>query len=212
MPWRIPVNNDVQQRDVARIGMWIFLATEVMLFGGLFAVYTVYHHLYPLAFAAGSHRMDFWMGSVNTAVLLISSLTMVLAVDAAKRRRRAALLLCLALTMTLGAAFLGIKAVEYTGHIHDHLFPGVYFQFDPGMPVAAPGVELFFCLYFVMTGLHALHMVIGLSLLGWLAVGALRRRFDASFTPVELVGLYWHFIDVVWIFLFPLFYLVGGHR
>ncbi len=204
------MNNATNERDTARLGVWIFLATEVMLFGGLFGIYTIYHHLYSEAFALASRRMDFWMGTINTAVLLLSSLTMVLSVHAAQQARRKPSLVYLMSTIVLGGCFLGIKAIEYSGHIHDHLFPGVHFVFNAATNSSSRGTELFFCLYFVMTGLHALHMGIGIGLLAFLT-GRSARSEAVSSTMVEMVGLYWDFIDVIWIFLFPLFYLIGGH-
>jgi cytochrome c oxidase subunit 3 len=199
-----------QQREAARIGMWVFLMTEVMFFGALFVVYFYDHRLYPDAFASAGGRTDLWLGAGNTAVLLVSSLTMALAVRAAKERRDRALFQRLLLTMILGAAFLSLKGLEYSRHIHEHLLPGASFVYSPS--VFTQSAELFFYLYFVMTGLHALHMIVGLA---WLAVLAVKARGDGAgadlFTPVEVAGLYWHFIDVVWIFLFPMFYLVRGH-
>ncbi len=199
-----------QQREAARIGMWVFLMTEVMFFGALFLVYAYDHRLYPDAFASAGGRTDLWLGAGNTAVLLVSSLTMALAVRAAEERRDRALFQRLLLTMLLGAAFLSLKGLEYSHHIHEHLLPGPSFFYSPS-GFTRPA-ELFFYLYFVMTGLHALHMLVGLA---WLAVLASRARSGAGdgdlFTPVEVAGLYWHFIDVVWIFLFPMFYLVRGH-
>jgi cytochrome c oxidase subunit 3 len=206
------LNKETNEHATARLGMWIFLATEVMLFGGLFTVYTIYHGLFHDAFALASRRMDFWLGTINTAVLLISSLTMVLSVRAAKQAQRKTLLKYLALTILLGTCFVGIKAVEYTGHIRDGLLPGRHFVFQPGLTPSPPGTELFFCLYFIMTGLHAFHMLIGIGLLSFLSARVARFHGNAlSPIAVEMSGLYWHFIDVVWIFLFPLFYLIGGH-
>ena len=197
-----------QQREAARLGMWVFLMTEVMFFGALFVVYFYDHRLYPDAFASAGGRTELWMGAGNTAVLLVSSLSMALAVEAAKRGRRRELRSRLLSTMALGAVFLALKGIEYARHIHDHLLPGAAFIYAPAA-LARPA-ELFFYLYFAMTGLHALHLLIGLA---WLAVLAVRtRREDVDqFTPVEIAGLYWHFIDVVWIFLFPMFYLVRRH-
>ena len=198
-----------QQRETARIGMWVFLMTEVMFFGSLFVVYFYDHRLYPDAFESAGRRTELGLGAVNTAVLLLSSLTMALAVHAAKQGRGRALLQRLIMTMTLGAAFLALKALEYVHHIQDHLLPGPAFVYAPA--VLARHAELFFYLYFAMTGLHALHMIVGLAWLAVLAVRTRSRENDDHFTPVEIAGLYWHFIDVVWIFLFPMFYLVRGH-
>jgi cytochrome c oxidase subunit 3 len=206
----VPFTDREQQREAARIGMWVFLTTELMLFGALFVVYFYDYQRSPDAFASAGGRTDLWLGAGNTAVLLLSSLTMALAVLAAKQGLDRAVFRRLFLTMVLGAAFLALKGLEYSHHIHEHLLPGASFVYSPSA-LARPA-ELFFYLYFVMTGLHALHMLVGL---GWLGVLAFKARVgdggpDLS-TPVEVAGLYWHFIDVVWIFLFPLFYLVGRH-
>jgi cytochrome c oxidase subunit 3 len=154
--------------------------------------------------------MDIALGTINTAVLIFSSLTMAMAVHSAATGRRRLLIGFLIATMTLGGAFLGIKAVEYTDHIQHHLFPGPGFRYPAGAD--ARGASLFFSLYFAMTGLHALHMIIGLGILTTLLLMARRGRFTTSYsTPVEVSGLYWHFVDIVWIFLFPLLYLIGRH-
>jgi cytochrome c oxidase subunit 3 len=198
-----------QQKDASEFGMWLFLVTELLFFGGLFLAYTIYRYLYSAGFAEASRHMDVRLGTINTAVLIISSLTMAMAVHSAALGKRNRLVPYLLATMVLGATFLGIKAIEYTEHIRHHLFPGPSFHF-PG-PYARPA-ELFFSLYFAMTGLHALHMIIGLGLLSVLVVRSLQGRYTAQWhTPVEMSGLYWHFVDIVWIFLFPLLYLIGRH-
>ena len=198
-----------QQRDASSLGMWIFLVTEILFFGGLFLAYTVYRSQYARAFAEASRHLDITLGTFNTAVLIISSLTMALAVFSAATGRRRALVLFLAATMALGAVFLGVKAVEYTHKFHDHLVPGAHFHF-PG-PYGRQA-EIFFSLYFAMTGLHAAHMVIGIGILTTLLRHARRQRYGPDYyTPVEVSGLYWHFVDIVWIFLFPLLYLIGRH-
>lgn len=199
-----------QQHDAATLGMWIFLVTEIMFFGGLFAGYAVYRSIYPHAFAAGSRLCEIALGAVNTAVLISSSLTMALAVRAAQLGRRRAIVVLLICTMVLGAAFLGIKFLEYYHKYEEHLIPG------SGFAYAGPGageVELFVCFYFAMTGLHALHMVIGIGVLAVMAVLAARGRITtAHYSRIEVAGLYWHFVDIVWIFLFPLLYLVDLHK
>ena len=198
-----------QQRDASSLGMWVFLVTEILFFGGLFLAYTVYRSQYARAFAEASRHLDITLGTFNTAVLIISSLTMALAVFSAATGRRRALVLFLAATMALGAVFLGVKAVEYTHKFHDHLVPGAHFHF-PG-PYGRQA-EIFFSLYFAMTGLHAAHMVIGIGILTTLLRHARRHRYGPDYyTPVEVSGLYWHFVDIVWIFLFPLLYLIGRH-
>jgi cytochrome c oxidase subunit 3 len=213
-----------QQYSAANLGMWLFLATEILFFGGLFAGYAQYRYWYPEAFAIGSHRLDVLLGAINTAVLLTSSLTMALAVRAAQTSDRQGVVRLLALTIVLGSVFLGVKAYEYYHKFEEHLVPGREFSLTAGHTSSPPlpnhdatkahetpegHVELFFSFYFAMTGLHAVHMVIGVAVLGVLLVAAHREAFSANyFTPVELTGLYWHFVDIVWVFLFPLLYLI----
>jgi len=202
-------DDPAQQRDAATLGMWVFLVTEILFFGGLFLTYLVYRNAYPQAFAAGSHEMLVWAGTVNTCVLITSSLTMALAVHAAQTGNRAVLLRLLVVTMLLGCAFLGIKAFEYYTEYIEHHVPGAGFEFDPRYFAQA---QLFFSLYFVMTGLHALHMIIGLGIMSvmlWLSYrGVITPEYH---NPIEVSGLYWHFVDIVWIFLYPLLYLIGRH-
>jgi cytochrome c oxidase subunit 3 len=202
-----------QQREASSFGMWIFLVTEIMFFGGAFCCYAAYRLRYLPSFEAGSRLLDIRLGATNTAVLIASSLTMALAVHAAQTGKRKALVTFLLLTMVLGATFLGIKYTEYVHKWDDFLIPGIRFAPTEALPsgVTLPNLQLFFCFYFALTGLHALHMIIGLGLLGFLVGKALRGRFSEEyFTPVEVSGLYWHFVDIVWIFLFPLLYLIGG--
>ena len=197
-----------QQHEAGNLGMWAFLATEIMFFGGLFAGYTIYRSQYFAAFTAGSHLLDVRLGAMNTAVLIGSSLTMALAVRSAQLGRRKAIVLFLILTILLGSVFLGVKAYEYHHKFENHLVPGI--DYNPDQPYA-PQVQLFLCFYFFLTGLHALHMVIGIGILAVLVAMASRGKFSAEyFSPVEVSGLYWHFVDIVWIFLFPLLYLIGG--
>ena len=199
-----------QQYEVSTLGMWAFLVTEIMFFGGLFAGFIVYVTFYAQGFAEGSRHLDITLGTVNTLVLLGSSLTMAMAVHSAQLGRRSRLLIFLALTLALGLVFLGIKGVEYSHKFHEHLVPGPSFRFDSAL---AQNVQLFFSFYFAMTGMHALHMIVGAGLLIWLMVGTARGRFSTEyFTPVEVTGLYWHFVDIVWIFLFPTLYLVARHQ
>src|SRR2546427_8410392 len=222
--------NMEQQREAGTLGMWVFLVTEIMFFGGMFLAYTLYRYKYPEAFATASNHLDIRLGAVNTVVLIFSSFTMAMAVFSTQVGKRRNSIICLLLTMVLGAAFLGIKAVEYRDKYRDHLIPG---QLIPGRPfdpeVAKPGdtdehklhlppgatvhnAEMFYWIYFAMTGMHALHMIIGVGLLTVLLIGSLRRRYSPEYyNPVEITGLYWHFVDIVWIFLFPLLYLLGRH-
>jgi cytochrome c oxidase subunit 3 len=199
-----------QQHDAATLGMWIFLATEVMFFGGLLAGYAMYRSIYPSAFAAGSRLCEVTLGSTNTAVLITSSFTMAMAVHAAQRGRQRATIWYLAATMTFGALFLGIKFLEYFHKYEEHLIPGAFSGYTGA---SAPQVELFIAFYFGLTGLHALHMIIGLGVVAVMTALAWRGRLSpAHHAPLEIAGLYWHFVDIVWIFLFPLLYLVELHR
>jgi len=283
-----------QQKESATLGMWLFLVTEIMFFGGLFLAYGIYRALYPEAYALAHTKLDVTLGAFNTVVLIASSLTMALAINGAAHGKKKTLIAQLILTMALGGTFLVVKAFEYTHKYHENLIPGPRFHFTPNAPqgaghaaaptgastasapgggaghgaaadahgapasthgvtpaapaahtashdahAAAPraagsmglggpgiapmsltpvkmgerkGVEIFFSLYFAMTGLHALHMVIGFGLLTWMMILAVRGVLTPKYyTPIENVGLYWHFVDLVWIFLFPLLYLVGGH-
>ena len=197
----------IQQHESASLGMWTFLATEVLFFGGLILAYTVYRFLYHDAFRDGSRQMEVGIGVINTAVLLSSSLSMALAVHAAKLGRGKLVAGLLVLTAFLGAVFLAFKGVEYAGHVRDHKFPGPLFASDKPHPGQ---LELFYFIYFAATGLHALHLSVGcvvVLVIGW---RAWHGRYATGYhSPVEVTGLYWHFIDVVWIFLFPLFYLLG---
>jgi len=196
-----------QQFEASTLGMWTFLITEIMFFGGLFAGYAVYRSLYPAAFAEASRLLNYKIGAINTAVLICSSLTMVLAVRAAQLGRRRSLIIFLLLTMILGSTFLGVKVVEYSHKFHEHLVPGPSFVFEGPH---AREAQIFFSFYFGMTGMHALHMILGIGLLAFLVVQSLRGRFSPEYyTPVDISGLYWHFVDVVWIFLFPLLYLIS---
>jgi cytochrome c oxidase subunit III len=202
-------DDPVQQTEASTLGMWAFLATEVLFFGGLFTAYAVYRSAYPEAFIEASHHLDVTLGTINTAVLIGSSLTMAMAVWAAQTGRRRHQVMYLLLTILLGSVFLGIKGVEYSHKFHEHLVPGPGFAFEGAEPNHS---QIFFSLYFVMTGMHALHMVIGLVLLGILTVRAHLGRFTSVYyAPVEMTGLYWHFVDIVWIFLFPMLYLIGLH-
>ena len=199
-----------QQQEAATLGMWVFLVTEVLFFGGLFLVYSIYRIWYHDAFVAASHELDVTLGTINTAVLITSSLTMALAVHAAQLGQRRLLMILLVATMILGAVFLGIKAVEYYDKYVHHHVPGRTFAFEP--VEQARHAQIFFSLYFAMTGLHALHMIIGLGIMSVMLWISWRGMISAEYyTPIEISGLYWHFVDIVWIFLFPLLYLIGRH-
>jgi cytochrome c oxidase subunit 3 len=202
-----------QQHEASTLGMWMFLSTEILFFGGVLGAYWVYRIMYPQAWAVGAAQQNTLFGGINTIVLIISSLTMALAVRNAQLGARKATVLMLLLTLIFGSAFLGIKSFEYYQHFHEGLFPGVNFTWHED-PLLAPQVQLFMTFYWGMTGLHALHMVIGAGLLLWMMARAWRGDFGPEYyAPVEVMGLYWHFVDIVWIFLFPFLYLIhGGHH
>jgi len=195
-----------QQFEASTLGMWLFLVTEVMFFGGLILTYTLYRIWYPTAWALASEELNIVLGGTNTVVLIGSSLTMALAVRAAQTGKQKAIVGWLLLTMTLGLTFLVIKFFEYKEKFELNHVPGPNFHFDGP---ESPHVQIFFSLYFALTGVHALHMIIGFGLLSVICRMAAKKRFSPEWsTPVELAGLYWHFVDIVWIFLFPLLYLV----
>lgn len=200
-----------QQRETATLGMFVFLLTELMMFGGLFCSYLVYRTLYFSSFLEGSRHMDLTIGAVNTAVLICSSLTMALGVQAAQKGHNKTIVLYTVVTLLFGCTFLVLKGVEYYHHWHAHEVPGIGFEFvSQAAGVDLAKVQLFFSLYFLMTGLHALHMLIGIGLVTWITIAAYKRRYtEAYHNPVENVGLYWHFVDIVWIYLFPLLYLIS---
>jgi cytochrome c oxidase subunit 3 len=215
-----------QQRECNTLMMWCFLATEIMMFGGLFCAYAVYRWSFPHAWAIGSHHIKWFMGSVNTGVLLVSSLTMAMAVHSAALRNKRRLVGYLVATLVLGVAFIGIKGVEWTQDYYEGLAPGVQWNYydttihpDHAKDVAelakegvSPNaVKMFMVFYFFMTGLHGFHMLVGIILVSVLLVMAIKGRFtEGNDQPVEISGLYWHLIDIIWIFLFPLLYLVSG--
>jgi cytochrome c oxidase subunit 3 len=230
-----------QQKEAAVVGMWVFLLTEILFFGGLFAAYMIYRIWYFDAFAEASRSLSLFWGGLNTAVLIGSSLTMAMAVRCAQTNKRSATVNWLVLTMILGTVFLGVKVIEYADKFEHHHVPGYHFEWAAaheapaagaehapaaeGAAAAAPHRELaltpeqlqlttqiYFSLYFTMTGLHALHMIIGIGIMLVITWMAHKGRFDEQYyTPVEMAGLYWHFVDIVWIFLFPLLYLIGRH-
>ena len=219
-PILLPQFDDLdQQQDASILGMWMFLATEVLFFGGLIAAYVIYRATSPGEFALASRHLKLWLGCVNTVVLLGSSLTMAFAVRSAQLHRHRHLVWFLLATMVLGTCFLGIKAVEYYLEYRDHLVPGWNFRLPEELVSrSAPDsfdprrFQMFFVLYFFMTGLHALHLIIGVSLVGVIAYLSRRRWFSGSGeTQIEVAGLYWHFVDVVWVFLYPLLYLIDVH-
>ena len=202
------VSTEARRQESVTVGMWIFLATEVLLFGGMFTAFMVYRLGYAQGFQEAGQHLDVALGSINTAVLLTSSLCMALAVQAAQAVRLRRTLLFLGLTIVLGIVFLGIKGVEYSHEIQANLLPGPSFVFEGTAPRQA---QLFFDFYFIMTAIHAIHLTIGIGVVGGLALYLRLRQPElaARVTQVEVVGLYWHFVDIVWVFLFPLLYLVS---
>lgn len=198
-----------QQFAAGKLGMWLFLAGEVLFFSGLFCAYAILRTLHPESFAMASQLLDVKLGTINTAILLTSSLTMVWAVRCAQLNQRRGLILCLSLTLALAAIFLGVKLVEYSHKFHEGLlWVGSYNpQVETGTP---PKNGVFFSVYFAMTGLHALHILGGMGAITWLIVRSVKGHFSSRFYgPVDFVGLYWHLVDIVWIYLFPLLYLIS---
>ena len=196
-----------QQNAAANMGMWAFIAQEIMFFGGLFAGYTVYRYKYLAAFTEGSNHLSIEWGALNTAVLIASSFTMAMAVRAAQQGMKNGILGWMLTTMALGTTFLVVKYIEYSHKYHEGLIPGTSFSYDSPM---AGQLKIFFSFYFAMTGMHALHMIIGLGIMIWLIPRIRRGTYTREyFSPIENFGLYWHFVDIVWIFLFPLLYLIG---
>jgi cytochrome c oxidase subunit III len=218
-----------QQREAATFGMWLFLLTEIMFFGGLFFAYLLYRNWYHDAFVVSSNQLSIPLGAANTAILITSGFFMALGVWAAEVQKKSLLVLFLVLTTVFGVAFLGIKAVEYHEKWEKHHIPGSHFDVSefinppvnpktgkltekPLAPDMAQKTQVFFFLYFAMTGMHAFQMILGIGLLFWLTWRANRGEFSAGYVaPIENFGLYWHFVDIVWLFLFPLLYLINRH-
>ena len=199
--------SSAQHRDeAAELGMWVFIATEVLLFGGLILGYCVYRHAYPAAFAAASRQTEIVIGAANTAILLTSSFLVACAVEAFAAETRKICVALLSGAILLGLSFLALKGIEYTNEYREHLVPGIGFAFDSKF---ANGARLFFIFYFVATAIHALHMMIGIALLAILAGLTARAPTARHRTALHSVALYWHFVDAVWIFLFALIYLPG---
>lgn len=208
-----------QQHQTAAMGMWVFLATEVMFFGTLFLGLAVYRHLYPAAFEAGSESLNWIIGGINTLVLLVSSLTIVLAVHYARLGDRKKVVLFLLLTAALGLTFLGFKAIEYYLDYRENLIPGWRFDArewvtEKGLSAdQVPQVKLFLLFYWIMTGFHALHVTLGIVAVLIMAFLAYKGYFSSAYySPVDVTALYWHFVDIVWIFLLPMLYLLGTHH
>jgi cytochrome c oxidase subunit III len=196
-----------QQAEASKIGMWLFLVTEILLFGGLFVGYGIMHMRHPEAFREAHHHLDRVMGALNTVVLLISSFTMVMAVWAASMSKKKLLIWMLVLTLICAGIFLVVKYFEYSHKFHDGLLPGKFYTHQGD---TVPGQFLFFSFYFMMTGLHGLHVLLGMVAIGWVLVRAIKGHFSSAYYgPVDLVGLYWHLVDMIWIYVFPLMYLLS---
>jgi len=209
-----------QQFDAGKLGIWIFLVTEILFFGGLFCAYAVYRAIHPEIFLYAHHYLDRTLGAVNTVVLIFSSLTMAWAVRCAQLDQRRGLAACLAITLVCASVFMGVKYVEYSQKWRHGLLWAGWFRPAEGSELSAHGLDgghgppprdtgIFFSIYFLMTGLHGLHVLGGMGVIGWLLTGALRGRYGSQyFAPVDFVALYWHLVDMIWIFLFPLLYLI----
>lgn len=200
-----------QQFDSAKLGMWVFLVTEILFFGGLFAAYVIYRSWYPELFLQASTQLNTLWGAINTAVLIGSSLTVAMAIRSAQTNNNRGVYLNLLITLSLALVFMVIKYFEYTHKFHLGIFPGGNFApvGEAAEILTHPKANIFFSIYYMMTGLHGLHVIIGIGLMIWLAIKAKNNAFSAEYyTPVEIVGLYWHLVDIIWIFLFPLLYLI----
>ena len=215
-----------QQREAGTFGMWLFLLTEIMFFGGLFFAYLLYRNWYYPAFAVASNQLSVPLGTANTVILITSGFCMALGVWAAEVRKKNLLVLMLCLTTFFGLVFLGVKYTEYHEKWEKHHIPGARFDVSdfvnprahgimneqPLAPDMAERTQVFFSLYFAMTGMHAVHMIIGIGILFWLTLRAHWGEFSSGYVaPIENFGLYWHFVDIVWLFLFPLLYLINRH-
>jgi cytochrome c oxidase subunit 3 len=195
-----------KQDHAVRLGMWLFLGTEVLLFAGLFLGYTVYRHFYHHTFHEASRTLDLSLGTLNTVVLITSSFTVAMAFWAVRKGKNRLCASMLAITILFALTFLGVKSVEYAHKFAEGALPGKFYHFKE---VTGPGANLFYTVYFLATGLHAFHVIVGMSILGWVLVRTLKGHFSPTYyVPVELGGLYWHLVDLVWIFLFPLLYLI----
>jgi cytochrome c oxidase subunit 3 len=204
-----------QEFQASKLAFWLFLATEIMLFGGLFAGYFYYHGKYPETFAEGGKALVWWLGSLNTVVLILSSWTMAMAVRSSMLSRKKAMLNFLLATLFFAGVFMVVKYFEYSAKFEQGVGPGVFFQPIVGEGahyahlLSYPHMNLFFAFYFTMTGIHGLHVLVGMGLILWIYLRGRRGDFHAKYyMPVDLVGIYWHLVDLVWIFLFPLLYLV----
>ncbi|MBD3169900.1 MAG: cytochrome c oxidase subunit 3 family protein [candidate division Zixibacteria bacterium] len=196
-----------QQHESAKFGMWVFLLTEILLFGGLFLAYTVFRSWNPDMFYNAHLALDRTLGAVNTVVLITSSLTMALAIRSIQLNRKKHSMYFLIATLVFAAVFLVIKYFEYSHKIHLGQLPGKYYTYTG---IEGNNPHIFFGIYFAMTGLHGVHVIAGMIIISWILIRASRNHFSHEYyTPMEMTGLYWHLVDLIWIFLFPLFYLIG---
>ncbi|MCB0342190.1 MAG: cytochrome c oxidase subunit 3 family protein [Pseudobdellovibrionaceae bacterium] len=201
--------------NTSKFGVWLFLCTEILMFGGLFVAYAIYHNMYPELFQAGAQFLDWRFGALNTVVLLMSSFTMALGIYYSQKNNSKMASLMLTITLICGAIFMGVKYIEYSHKIHEGLLPGKLYSYQPGPEThlvheLPKNIPMYFSFYFVMTGIHGLHVLIGMGLILWVLLRARKNEFNENYyTPVEGVGLFWHLVDLIWIYLFPLLYLVG---
>jgi len=195
-----------KQQHAARLGMWLFLATEVLLFTALFAGYGVYRYLYSDTFQQASRHLHTWIGLTNTLILIVSSFTVAAGLDQAAKGKGRSTFLLFMFSVLCGVVFMCFKAYEYTHHFHEGMLPGRYYTFEA--LGSGPGGAIFFSLYYLITGLHAFHVMLGMTVLTVIGLRARAGRYTTEyFVPVELAGLYWHLVDLIWIFVFPLIYL-----
>ncbi len=199
-----------QQFEASKLGMWLFLVTEILLFSGMFVAYTVYRSWHPEVFEVASKALNPFLGGLNTLVLLGSSFTVALSIHMAQVNNKRGVVISLWTTVALAAVFLVVKYFEYTAKFEHGLYPGAAFAPHGDYAVMAiPYARQFFSIYFVMTGIHGVHVLVGMGVISWMAIRAMRGEFNSTYyTPVELTGLYWHLVDIIWIFLFPLMYLI----
>ncbi len=196
-----------QEVGACKLGMWLFLCTEILMFGGLFVAYAIYKNMYPAVFLQGSTFLDWKLGALNTVVLLVSSLTMALSIYYAQKNQNKNSTLCLWLTLLCGFIFMGVKYIEYSHKLHLGLAPGQFFSYTQDSVL--PGLALYFSFYYCMTGLHGSHVLVGMALITWLIIRSHKKHFGPSYYfPLECVGLFWHLVDLIWIYLFPILYLV----
>lgn len=199
-------DNAAQAFESSKMGVWLFLVTEILLFGGLFVVYIMYRAMYPEMFHEAHHHLNRVLGAVNTVVLICSSFTMAMAVGATQRNDTNRANQYLLITLFCAFLFMVVKYVEYTHKFHEGLLPGAFFSFESA---EHPKIALFFSLYFMMTGLHGIHVLVGMGLILWCLIRSNKGHFGSDYyTPVEMTGIYWHLVDLIWIYLFPLLYLI----